>query len=426
MTPLRIAVFAHEFPALSETFVLRHITSLIERGHEVTVLSTAPRAEPAQHPAIERFDLRRRTRYLEMPASRLARVRAAPTAFARGWTCGRATPIRSLNVLRYGREAASLRLLHWAATLAPGEEFDVVHCHFGTVGRLAAFLREIGAWRGRLVTTFHGVDLSACLRDDPSLYDHLLRRGDLFLPISDVWRQKLLSLGCRPAQTIVHRMGVEPGRFIFRARCLAADQPIKLLTVGRLVEKKGVEYGLRAAAELVRRGIKVDYQIAGDGPLRAHLERLAAALEIGPSVRFLGWRNEEQVTALMAERDLLLAPSVTDAIGDQEGIPVTIMEAMAAGMPVVSTWHSGIPELVEHGVTGFLAPERDVIALAEAVQRIVRNDLWAAMGHAGRRCVELDYDVRRLDDTLERHYHTLVERSAPPQALGTDAATVVV
>ncbi|MGE0096342.1 MAG: glycosyltransferase [Alphaproteobacteria bacterium] len=426
MTPLRIAIFANEFPALSETFVLRHITSLIERGHEVTVLSTAPRVEPAQHPAIARFDLRRRTRYLEMPVSRFARVRAAPEAFERGWACGRFAPFRAINVLRYGREAASLRLLHWAATLAPGGEFDVVHCHFGTVGRLAAFLREVGALHGRLVTTFHGVDLSACLRDDPSLYDHLLRHGDLFLPISDVWRQKLLSLGCQPARTIVHRMGVEPERFVFRTRCPAADQPVKLLTVGRLIEKKGVEYGLRAAAELVRRGIKIDYQIAGDGPLRAQLERLAAALEIGSSVRFLGWQNEVQVAALMAERDLLLAPSVTDAIGDQEGIPVTIMEAMAAGMPVVSTWHSGIPELVEHGAAGFLAPERDVVALAEAVERIVRNDLWAAMGHAGRRRVELDYDVRRLDDTLERHYRALIERSAPPQALGTDPAAVAV
>lgn len=426
MAPLRIAVFAHEFPALSETFVLRHVTSLIERGHDVTVLSTAPRVESAQHPAVERFDLLRHTRYLQMPASRLARLRAVPAAFSRAWMCGRAAPLRTFNALHYGKEAASLRLLHWAATLAPGGEFDVVHCHFGTVGRLAAFLREIGALRGRLITTFHGVDLSACLRDDPSLYDHLLRCGDLFLPISDVWRQKLLSLGSPPARTVVHRMGVEPGRFAFHARRPAAGRPIRLLTVGRLVEKKGVEYGLRAAAELIRRGIKIDYVVVGDGPLRANLERLAVALEIGSSVRFLGWRKQEQVADLMAECDMLLAPSVTDTIGDQEGIPVTIMEAMASGMPVVSTWHSGIPELVEHGGAGFLAPERDVAALAEAVQRIIRDDLWAAMGHAGRRRVELDYDVRRLDDRLERHYRALVERSAPPRALGTDAAAVVV
>ena len=426
MTPLRIAIFAYEFPALSETFVLRHITSLIERGHDVTVLSTAPRAEPAQHPSIARFDLRRRTQYLAMPTSRLARVRGLPEAFEHGWTCGRAAPLRALNVLRYGREALSLRLLHWAATLAPGGEFDVVHCHFGTVGRLGAYLREIGALRGRLVTTFHGVDLSAALRGDPSLYEHLLRHGDLFLPISDVWRRKLLSLGCSPDRTFVHRMGVEPGRFAFRARQPAADRPIKLLTVGRLIEKKGVEYGLRAVASLVRQGVRIDYTIAGDGLLRQHLEQLASALEIGSSVRFLGWQNEEQVNTLMAEHDMLLAPSVTDSTGDQEGIPVTIMEAMASGMPVVSTWHSGIPELVEHGVAGFLAPERDVAALAESVQRIIDGDLWAAMGHAGRRRVEADYDVRQLDDTLERHYRTLVGRAAPPQALGADAAAVVV
>jgi len=426
MTPLRIAIFAYEFPALSETFVLRHITSLIERGHDVTVLSTAPRAEPAQHPAIARFDLRRRTRYLEMPGPRLARMRGIPEAFEQGWACGRAAPLRALNALRYGQEAYSLRLLHWAATLAPGGEFDVVHCHFGTVGRLGAYLREIGALRGRLVTTFHGVDLSACLRGNPSLYDHLLRHGDLFLPISDVWRRKLLSLGCHPDRTIVHRMGVEPGRFAFRVRQPATGQPVKLLTVGRLIEKKGVEYGLRAVAALIHEGAKVDYTIAGDGPLRPYLEQLAAALEIGSSVRFLGWQNEEQIGALMAEHDMLLAPSVTDSAGDQEGIPVTIMEAMASGMPVVSSWHSGIPELVEHGSGGFLAPERDVAALSEAIRRIIDGGLWAPMGHAGRRRVEADYDVRQLDDTLERHYRALVGRPVPPEALGADAAAVVV
>jgi len=301
----------------------------------------------------------------------------------------------------------------------------VVHCHFGTVGRVGAYLREIGALRGRLVTTFHGVDLSASLRGDPSIYDHLLRHGDLFLPISDVWRRKLLSLGCNPDRTVVHRMGVEPGRFDFRIR-QPADQPIKLLTVGRLIEKKGVEYGLRAVATLVRQGTKIDYAIAGDGPLREHLEQLAAELEISSSVRFLGWQDEEQVGALMVEHDMLLAPSVTDSVGDQEGIPVTIMEAMASGMPVVSTWHSGIPELVEHGAAGFLAPERDVAALAEAVQRIIDSDLWAAMGHAGRQRVETDYDVSQLDDALERHYRALVGRPAPPKALGADAAAVVI
>lgn len=426
MTALRIAIFAHEFPALSETFVLRHITALIDRGHEVTVLSVGPRAEPAQHPAIERYGLRRNTRYLQMPKARLARLGALPTTFERAWTCGRAVPLRALNVFRYGREAASLRLLHWAATLAPAGDFDVIHCHFGTIGRLAAFLREAGALRGRLVTTFHGIDLSACLRDNPSLYDHLLRHGDLFLPISDVWRKKLLDLGCPSERVAVHRMGVESSRFSFRTRRPETGRPLKLLTVGRLIEKKGVEYGLRAVAELGRRGLTIEYTVAGDGPLRERLERLADALEIGPSVRFVGWRNEEQIVALMAAHDLLLAPSMTDRTGDQEGIPVTIMEAMASGMPVVSTWHSGIPELVEHGLTGFLAPERDAAALAEAVRRILRDNLWAAMGHAGRRRIEMEYDVRRLDDTLERHYRALVGRPASPEALGTDAAAVVI
>ncbi|MBO6861160.1 MAG: glycosyltransferase, partial [Alphaproteobacteria bacterium] len=144
--------------------------------------------------------------------------------------------------------------------------------------------------------------------------------------------------------------------------------------------------------------------IIGDGPLRERLEQTKDALGLGDRVAFLGWRKQDYIARAMREADILLAPSVTTESGDQEGIPVTIMEAMACGMIVLSTWHSGIPELVEHGKTGLLVKERDregitrtLIDLAEA-----SPEQWRRYSQAARLKVEADFDIASLNLELER------------------------
>jgi colanic acid/amylovoran biosynthesis glycosyltransferase len=191
-----------------------------------------------------------------------------------------------------------------------------------------------------------------------------------------------------------------------------------------MIEKKGIDYGLRAVAELRRREIPVRYTVIGDGPERQALRSLAHELELGETVSFLGWRDQRAVAQLMQESDVLLAPSVTDAAGDQEGIPVTLMEAMATGMPVVATRHSGIPELVEDGVSGFLVPERDAPGLADALDRLARDAALAArIGRAARARIAAEFDIGRLNERLVVHYHALLKeqmasrRDAPETGL---------
>jgi colanic acid/amylovoran biosynthesis glycosyltransferase len=416
-TRLRIAFFLNEFPALSETFVLGQLTGLIERGHDVTVFAYKARPDPTTHAQVALYDLPRRTRYLRLPGSRLLRVVKA---------CGLAVPnllrrprvtLRALNPIRYGRDAASLRLFYWATRLADEEAFDILHCHFGPVGSLGALLLDAGVVRGRLVTTFHGVDVSAYVRDDVDQYRRLFSRGDLFMPISDFWRDRLVRLGCDPARISVHRMGVDLRRFACRPRGTAPGRALRLLTVGRLVEKKGIEFALRAVASLRHGPVPIQYVIVGDGPLRAELEALARALRIDHRVTFHGWQPHDAVENLMYGSDILVAPSVTSVEGDQEGIPVTLMEGMATGMPVVSTYHSGIPELIEDGVSGLLVPERDVDALAAALRRLMGTpDVRSAMGRAAREKVEREYDLDVLNDRLVEQYRRLLEGASPGDA----------
>ncbi|MCE9650961.1 MAG: glycosyltransferase [Parvibaculum sp.] len=404
--PLRVAMFVNEFPALSETFVLNQITGLLDLGHEVTILATQPRVEKGIHADVMRYALGERLRYRNMPAPRTARLALLPSVFRRDDK--RPISLRALNPLRYGREASSLSLLHWAESLSSCAPFDVIHCHFGIVGQTAAYLREIGALQGRLVTTFHGVDMSACLDRDPDIYRHLFTNGDLFLPVSDHWRDKLVAHGCDPARIEVHRMGIDPSRFPLTSR-KGSGRDLKLLTIGRLVEKKGVEYALRAVANLINKGTALSYEIIGDGSLKPQLEALANDLGIAEHVRFRGSMVQKDVVRAMQSGDVLLAPSVTDTTGDQEGIPVTIMEAMATGMPVVSSWHSGIPELVDDKVSGLLVRERDVDGIAAAIGALAASaDERTRMGIAARSKIIADYNIDKLNRELETRYRSVL------------------
>lgn len=412
--PLRVAFFLYEFPALSETFVLNQITGLIDLGHEVTIFAVRPRAEPRRHPDVTRYRLADRTRYQKMPAARLPRAGTAAALLLRDlWL--RPSLLRALNVRRYDGEASSLRLFYWCESITRGAAFDVIHCHFGPPGRMAAFLREIGGIAGKLVVTFHAVDVSLYLRSDPQYYRHLFAHGDLFLPISSFCRARLLAHGCDAGRTIVHRMGVDLDRFTCRSGPRVAGREVRAVTIGRLVEKKGIDYGLHAVALAARRQAPVRYSIVGDGPLRASLARLSVELGIEDRVTFHGWQDQAAISEMLRSSDILLAPSVTDADGDEEGIPVTLMEAMASGMPVISTHHAGIPELVEHGVSGFLARERDPEALAAALVH-----LWAdpnrarRMGEAGRARIEAEHDVFNLNLRLVDLYEALLDRAADP------------
>lgn len=152
----------------------------------------------------------------------------------------------------------------------------------------------------------------------------------------------------------------------------------------------------------------IEYNIVGNGPLMENLQQLIETLNVSNSVKLVGWRQQLEIIDLLKSANILLAPSITSKSGDQEGIPVTLMEAMATGLPIVSTQHSGIPELVENGVSGFLVPERDVDALIEKLGYLIEHpNIWSAMGKAGRAYVEKHYDINKLNAQLIEVYRHL-------------------
>jgi len=398
---MRIAFFLNSFPEISETFVLNQITGLLDRGHDVVIYAKHRGADAPIHPCITRYELLRRTRYLlRPPSSALARRIAALAHLIQQLPLNPAKVARAFPAcLRGGRPC---KILCTGLSLLPERPCDAVLAHFGTSGARAIRLRRVGALSGRIATVFHGFDMTKKLtKAGRRAYDDLFQEGELFLPISQRWSRSLAHLGCPADRTVVHRMGIDRGMFPFAPREDNPNQPVNIVSVARLVEKKGIEYGLRAVAETSRRHPRVRYTVVGDGPLRPELERLASRLGTLDRVRFLGMRSLDEVADVLRTASIFLAPSVTGADGDQEGIPVALMEAMSSGLPVISTQHSGIPELVEHGISGFLAPEADAAALARHLTHLIEHpELWPAMGEAGSRKIQAEYDIETLNDRL--------------------------
>jgi colanic acid/amylovoran biosynthesis glycosyltransferase len=416
---MRIAFIVEGFPILSQTFVLNQVTGLIDLGHEVDIYAELQSDTPQVHPDVEKYNLISRTYYHpSLPKNKLKRLLIGFKLFIFGFFKDPLLLLQSINIFRYGKDAASLRMLYSVVPLlGKRSSYDIIQCHFGPLGNKGMLLRSMGAIKGKLITAFHGVDISQNLQAfGEYYYSNLLKEGDLFLPISNRWMQRLIELGCQPSKIAVHRMGIDCNRFLFMTRSPNSDGCLRLVTIARLTEKKGVEYGIRAVAALSQDGYNVEYNIIGDGDLQNQLDQLIQDLGVSDHVHLLGWKDQAEIVSILNQSHILLAPSVTAQDGNQEGIPVALMEAMAMGMPVISTYHSGIPELVEHEVSGFLVPERDIDALAKILIHLIHHpERWAEIGQAGRLRVEEQYDINKLNDRLVNIYQHLLTKGTPYQ-----------
>lgn len=408
---MRIAYLVGSFPHISETFIVNQIAGMAARGYDVFIFTTAPSSVRCVPDVVQRWRLTERTTYLFGSANRVIRLlKAIGWTLRYGWRFPR-TLVRALNIVRYGRAAASLSLLCAALTLRRSctDGYDIVHCQFGTYGELALQLQDIGALHAAAVVSFRGFDATQQLRANPGTYRALFRRADLFLPVSETLARRLVDAGCAREKIVVHHSGIELAKFTFCERNRRAGEKTKILTIGRLTEKKGIEYAIRAVARVAATGSAISYRIVGEGPMRVALENLVQELDASHVVQFAGWRTHDEVLAMLEEAHILLAPSVVAADGDEEGIPNSVKEAMAMGIPVVATRHGGIPEVVEHAKSGYLVPERDVDALATQLRSLVDHPQdWAAIGRAARECVQAQFDVERLNDELVGLYQNVL------------------
>jgi colanic acid/amylovoran biosynthesis glycosyltransferase len=291
--------------------------------------------------------------------------------------------------------------------------FDLVHAHFGPAGTFA--MRYARAHALPLAVTFHGYDvplLTSAGRFRPArlgyalLGPRMLQRMDLGLCASNELRELLIEQGVPEHKLVVHRLGVDLATF--RPGPARTASPVRVLMVGRLVDKKGFRYGVRAFAQVRAVHPGVELHIVGDGALRQPLEALTR--ELGAAgVSFLGSLPPAEVLRELQQAHVLLAPSVTTSDGDRESGLIVAKEASACGVVPIGTYHGGIHEIIDDGKTGFLVPERAVEALAARLEALVRDaPMRDAMASAARTKMEHEYDQRERVAALESHYDALV------------------
>jgi colanic acid/amylovoran biosynthesis glycosyltransferase len=296
----------------------------------------------------------------------------------------------------------------------------LVHAHFGPDGlRALPLSRQLGL---PLIVTFHGSDATALdPQPNEAPFGHrrylanknVLKRGaSLFLAVSDFIRGKLLAQEFPPEKVVVHYVGVDTKFF---SPLTAETEPV-VLFVGRLSEVKGPSHLIQAMAEVQREYPDVELVLIGDGPLRKNLEQQAkASLR---KYRFLGAQPAETIREWMDRASVFSAPSVRIHSGGEEAFGMVFAEAQAMQKPVVAFASGGVVEAVEHGQTGFLAPERDWRKMAEYLALLLRDsDLRSKLGVAGRERVLRLFDLEKQTNVLERIYSEMAERHAPVRKL---------
>jgi len=405
---MKIAFIVGRFPTLSKTFILDQITGLIEHGHEVDIFAGSRGKDPKVHPDVRKYNLLFKTYYrYNLPK--------AIELFIDYSSKNPLTIANSLNIFRYGKNALSLRLFFATLPFLKKDSYDIIHCHFGTKGTLGVLLRDLGAIQGKVITSFHGYDVNTYpIKYGKDVYKLLFQKVDLCTVNTDFTGDKVKALGCAPDKIVKLPMGLDIKKFSFVGRKPDSINRIKVLTVGRLVEKKGLVYSIKAVAKVLKTYPNLQYQIVGDGVLKRQLRALIIRLGIEDKVKLLGWMNQDEVRELYEKAHIFVLPSVTARNGDQEGQGLVLQEAEAMGLPVISTLHNGIPEGVLDGQSGFLVRERDVGALASKLQYLIEHpEIWLEMGLAGRKFVEKHYDIEKLNDRLVEIYLKLLSGDLP-------------
>jgi colanic acid/amylovoran biosynthesis glycosyltransferase len=287
-------------------------------------------------------------------------------------------------------------------------QFDLVHGHFGT-GSLYAlpYAEQLGL---PLVVTFHGYDvplLTGPRRFLPQnwlyalLAPGLFRRMTLGLCASSELLEMLVAAGIPRERLRLYQLGVDIAAFSRGERSALAQ----VVMIGRFVEKKGFEYGLRAFASALARGSRAELTMVGSGERESRYRALVQELGIAAHVRFAGALSPPAVAKTLSQADVLMAPSVVAANGDRESGVIVVKEASASEVAVLGTQHGGIPEIIEDGVTGYLVAERDVDTLSARLSRLLDDRAHAAeFGQRGRVKMEREYDLARRVLALEAHY----------------------
>ncbi len=370
--PLKILVVTSKFPHATRTYTDNQIVGLLDKGHEVYILARCP-GEFADYPLVKQYNLLERTYYFEQIE---------------------------------GNEKMPDAL----------KDVDIIYCQFGVLGKYCLRLIDEKNMDVRLIVCLRGGDATSVLQKDPHCYDDLFVKADLFMPVCEYFKKNIIKYGCNPGKIVVNHSAIDCTKFKCRARKKPKDGAIRFIIVATFSERKGIRYVFYALDKLRGKYPNIKLTIIG-GELRKQtketnvIRSLIKELNLKRHVTLLGFQLHNQVVTELNRAHIFLLTSYTRDSGVKEGIPNSLMEAMATGLPVISTYHGGIPELVKEGVSGFLVPEKNVTMLVKKMAYLIEHpERWGSMGKAGSERVNEEHNKDKAIDKLIDIFFSVLKR----------------
>jgi colanic acid/amylovoran biosynthesis glycosyltransferase len=404
MTEPRLAYLLKKFPRTSETFILNELLGLESHGLEPTILSRRQPDDEPRHPELAQ---------LKAPIEYLPSARSVDpwtVLFGPGDQDLKAELFRRLqNILTdfgsLGHPRFPSLLAEAVHLLGRCRELDIghIHSHFATdAAAVACLVHALGGPTYSI--TLHAKDI---YRDTvvPAVLDHMVAHSAFSVTVCDANVRHIEGLVGAEARSKLRRLynGID-----LRAHAGTGEPRDEghVLSVGRLVEKKGFFVLLEALESMLKSGRTVRASLVGEGDERDRIEEEIARRGLGDHVTLLGALDQGDVRKLMARATIMSLPCLIGDDGNRDALPTVLLEAQACGLPIVSTPVTGIPEIVDQGAAGLLVPERDPVALAESMSRLLDDDaLRASLSKAGRERAGELFDLRKNSRTL-MEWHT--------------------
>lgn len=406
---MKVAYILHRFPVLSETFIMRELHWVRRHGIDVTIFALLPGNDKVVHDqAQELLGLTHYSPFLSWAIVRAQAhfLRRSPGRYMTALTGVIRQTWREPLVMLRGMLLFPKSV--YFAQRIQALDIEHIHAHFVWVDGLAA---GVAADLLHLPFSLHSHAFDLYQRNPHNVRQELLHASQV-VTISEYNRRHIAQLcpEMDPGQVEVVYCGVDTT--VFRPEpARAADGILRIISVGRLIEKKGMVYLIEACKQLVDRGLVIDCRIVGEGPLHNSLQARIEQLGLQKHVTLLGALAQDEVRRQIQASDVMVLAATVATGGDQDGIPIVLMEAMACGLPVVTTPISGIPELVVEGQTGLFAQERSPSELADAIETLAHNDeLRRRLGRQARAMVVNRFDLRQNSAKLVSIFHRVAKQ----------------
>lgn len=402
----RIAMVVTQFPSVSQTFIALQIAELIKHGFLVDIFNFGEIGDENWLPEGTREIFTPLNVYhfknLKAPHEKMEQFleQSDKKFFRKAWC---------LNRLKILSDSKFRELVKQVYFFQPIKSADIIHYQCLDLGKKAARLKRYGfaMEETKQLCSLRGSDVTKKRNIKKTNWRKLDQFFDLILPVCDAFKKEVIEAGCK-SKTQVIASPVNTASLQQVKRPAGSKPTLEMVSVGRLVEKKGIQYAITMCARMKQENILFRYNIIGDGPLREKLQEQVSKMNLNSEITFMGALPSKEALQQMAKADFLVAPSCQAYNGDSEGIPNVVKEGMALGLQVITTKHSGIPELVKHDINGYLCDEKNPEALFQTITHALRNkNRWQLVSDRAKQCILDNYSPSATTAPLINAYKHL-------------------